>query len=228
VTLLSIGGPPVLASTAQGVTAKPNSCRVCCPYFSVGEGYVTDYLPEAPRVMLLVANPSADDLVNREILSGKAGYSFLKTYIWPLGYKKEDIGIAAIMRCRPKGGRFPIGADKRGVLQGCRQYDKNAIGKFNPDTYMITQTLFDTYTNPAFGRLLKNDIAKAFRLADKGLRPIVLMGVEAASMVAPYIDGNGGPKAWRSHWQALDNGWPFLMASSKPKEPVGFAPARHF
>ncbi len=215
----------VLTNTTDlGVATKPSQCRLLCPYFSQGTGYVADTLPPNARIMIMLSSPSSDDIIYRKFLSGKAGFSFFKNYIYPLGYKNEDVAICGVMRCRPKGGKFPLGKDKKGTIEACRYYDQKAVKDFGPKSYIISQALRDVYSEPAFHTLLIRTFEKAFTFAEKGLRPIVLMGIEAASMVAPYIEGQGGTKKWFGHWQEIPV-WPFLNTAPKTPEPLGFASA---
>lgn len=209
-----------------GILGKPHECKTLCPYFYVGEGFVRDIAVSTARVLIMINNPSSDDLVNRKLLSGRAGYRFYQDYIYSLGYTDSDVAVTAVMRCRPKGGKMPTGPVKPNLITACRYYDREVIKEFNPDCYLITQELRDVYQERAFHSLLKCDIQKAFFLAEKGYRPIVLMGLEAANLVASFVDGNGGPKRWRGMWEELTEGWPHLNASPAPK-PIasGFAPA---
>lgn len=224
--LLTIGGPAVPAET--GVTKKPDMCRRMCCYYSVGAGWAEDVLPPAAKIMVLVSSPSSDDILNRKLLSGKAGWSFFKTYIFPLGHKQEDVAISAVMRCRPKAGKFPLGRDKKSLVESCRYYDQGAIKSFNPDMYVIAHDIKLAYSEPVYSRLIQSDIARAFDFAAKGFRPIVLLGTEASELVAPFIVGNGGTKTFHSHYDWFAGGtWPFLHATpQEPKPAPGFAPAR--
>jgi hypothetical protein len=225
--------PPII-----GVTAKPAPCRLLCPYYTVGAGYANDVLPPTAKILLLIASPSGDDITNRRALSGKAGASFFKTYIEPFGYTHEHVGIASLLRCRPAGnggkekpGIFPTGFAKGATIQACRYYDRTtagqygAIERFNPDMYILTQSLKSTYEEPAFIRLLKRDIDKAFGFAEMGYRPILCMGQEPAEVIAPYIVGNGGAKAWRGHYDFFKDGWPHLNAPA-PVGQKGFGAAK--
>ena len=62
--------PPVLT---KGVAQKPSQCRLLCPYYTQGSGFVEDYLPATAKILIMVTNPSSDDLIERKLLSGKAG-----------------------------------------------------------------------------------------------------------------------------------------------------------
>jgi hypothetical protein len=229
--------PPVIN---QGVIHRPDTCRLLCSYFTVGSGFALDVLPDNAMILLLIASPSSDDLVNRRALSGKAGASFFKHYVEPLGYTQAEVAVASLLRCRPagnggdknaKGGQFPTGSAKTGAIQACRYYDRITGGKygvierFNPDLYILAQSLKSTYEEPAFTRLLKRDIAKAFDFAVKGYRPMVLMGNECIEAVFPVAIGNGGAKAWRGHWAEMPDGWPHLNAPA-PVGPKGFGVAK--
>ena len=218
----------ITAKPSTGVASKPAQCRLLCPYFTKGSGFVDDYLPEGAKVLFMISNPSSDDLVSRKPLSGKAGWSFLKTFIEPLGYGLKDYGVCSLMRCRPQGGQVPIGWAKKATINACRYYDQGVVAEFGPKSYLISHALKDIYRENSFHSLLASDIKKAFRFADLGLRPIVLMGQEAAEFVAPYIVGQGGVKKFRGSWMELDQ-WPYLSATGElpPAPRSGFTPARY-
>lgn len=57
---------------------------------------------------------------------------------------------------------------------------------------------------PAFTRLFKADIKKAFRFVEEGYRPCVLLGDKAMSMVFPKF--GGGVKKWRGNF--VEGKWP--------------------
>jgi hypothetical protein len=175
----------------------------------------------------MISNPSGDDITNRNLLSGRAGWRFIKDYVTPLGYDLADFGVCSVIRCHPPGGQFPIGVDGKGATQACRYYDKEIMAKFAPNCFIITQALRDTYKEPAFCSLLRRDIQKAFEFTARGLRPIVCMGNEASSLVASYIIGAGGAKGWRGHWEELPEGWPHLSVPEvrESKTTRGFAAA---
>ncbi len=203
-----------------GIQLKPKTCQILCPYFSIGSGYLEDTLPPEAKIMVMLASPSSEDLLYRKFLSGKAGFSFFKNYIYPLGYRQEHVAICGVMRCRPVGGKFPLGQDKKGTVEACRYYDQQKVKDFGPKSYIISQSLKDVYQENAFHSLMVNDFKKAFRFAEKGLRPIVLMGNEASEIVAPYIVGQGGTKKWRGEWREIEV-WPFLTNKTmEPQKPT--------
>ncbi len=214
-----------------GVQSKPASCRLLCQYFSVGSGWVPDFIGSRPKVAFMLPHPTGDDSINRSLMTGRGGDSFFKKYITPLGYDREDCIFSAVIRCRPRGngaksakwGTPLTGNTKKMTEESCRHHDVPVLGKWNPDLILLTFSLGVVYTEPAFTRLLQRDIAKAFEFAQKGYRPLVLMGNEAGEMFMPFIKGNGGSKGWRGNWQEQD-GYPFLPDASKPKLPVGFQP----
>ena len=121
---------------------------------------------------------------------------------------------------------MPIGKDRKGTIAACRYYDRGVIAAFAPKTYILGQALIDVYKENSFHSLLANDVKKAFRFAEKGLRPILILGQDAAETIAPYILGQGGIKKFRGSWIEIEQ-WPFLSASQQPKPQTGFTPARY-
>ena len=216
----------ITAKPTTGVSSKPSQCRLLCPYYTQGEGFVEDYLPPNAKILIMVTNPSSDDLVSRKMLSGKAGWSFFKTYVEPLGYGLDDYGVCGLIRCRPKHGQMPIGKDRKGTIAACRYYDRGVIAEFAPKSYILGQALKDIYKENSFHSLLVNDVKKAFRFAEKGLRPILVLGQDASETIAPYILGQGGIKKFRGTWAEIET-WPFLSTAQQPKPKTGFTPARY-
>jgi hypothetical protein len=213
--------PPVL-----GVAQKPATCKSLCPYCSVGSGYVEDWAGKDPKVAFLIPSPTGDDCLNRMPMTGKGGNSFIRKYIEPLGYTRDNCIFSHVLRCRPKGdgskkaryGQYPTGSARKGSEAACRYYDRfSPLAKFAPDCYLITFELTSLYTEPAFTRLFAVDIRKAFELSTRGFRPLVLLGNPTAELVAPYVNGNGGVKEWHSHWEEMPEGWPWLSGTQEIK-----------
>lgn len=220
----------VVLNDMKGVEPRPDHCKNICKQFTIGTGFVHDRSPKAPRIAVMVPAPTKDDCLHRAPLAGKARAHFERTYLEPLGYSPDDYMVSSVLRCLPKGdgsasarhGDYPTGTVRKGAEAACRYYDRNGpLERFDPDSYVLTLDLARTYKEPAYIRLVRRDIEKAFTLADRGYRPLVLMGNPAAELICPFLVGNGGVKAWRGHWDELPEGWPSLSG----REAV---PARRF
>lgn len=209
--------PPVL-----GVQSKPKPCEMCA-YKTVGSGWLSDWIGKRAKVLFMFPSAPGDDFVNRFPLSGRGGNSFLHKYIEPLGFDRDDCAFAHVIRCRPKGdgskkaknGQYPTGFARKSAETSCRYYDRNGVvEQFNPDSYVLSFDLGTIYSEPAFTRLFGADVKKAFDLASRGYRPVMLLGNPAAELLARYINGNGGVKSWRGEWRPIDS-WPWLSGSTE-------------
>lgn len=152
--------------------------------------------PEA-RVMFIGEAPGADEDAQGEPFVGRAG-QLLNRIIAACGWKREDIYICNILKCRPPGNRNPTGEE----AANCREYLDAQIRIVDPE-YIVcwgsvaAQNLLDETTPIGrlrqkwrkYGRakvlctyhpsyLLRNPAAKKpvwedmkFLLADMGLEP---------------------------------------------------------
>lgn len=203
--------------SAPGIRTKPEECKFC-RYATIGSGFCPDFYPKSPILGFLLPYPSKDDVVYQRPFSGAMGYYLNKLLIEDLGYKKEDVLIANVLRCMPPWAKgYPTGDLRTTAESNCRQYDKKhayrekladgGLIKYDPNLFLITYSPDKMRSIPAFQRQAVADISKAFRFAAKGYRPLVLMGDEPMELVAPWLVGKGGLKTWRGHW--WEGSWPF-------------------
>ncbi len=83
--------------------------------------------PQA-RVMFIGEAPGADEDAQGEPFVGKAG-QLLNRIIAACGWKREDIYICNILRCRPPGNRNPTDEE----AANCREYLDGQIAVVNPE-----------------------------------------------------------------------------------------------
>ena len=106
--------------------------------------------PEA-QVMFIGEAPGADEDKQGEPFVGKAG-QLLTRIIEACGWKREDLYICNILRCRPPGNRNPTTEE----AANCREYLDGQIAIVDPD-YIVcwgtvaAQNLLDT--NATIGRM---------------------------------------------------------------------------
>jgi hypothetical protein len=173
--------------------------------------------------------PKNEDAVEQTPCSGGYGRNFLRRVV-PPEVPLAHVALSHLIRCVPKwrkdGDMMPSGGDRK-ALTVCRQYDDmqhlngvfsdGGIRAWKPDTAIMTFAPYDMVKGPAFIHLLKNDVAKAFRLADAGARPAVIFGREVGELVYPraFKTGAGGLKVWRGHVI-----YPFDLDKFEMKGPV--------
>ena len=209
---------------SAGVRGKPDGCKSCL-YRGIGQGFCPDDVPAEPIVGILLEAPGGDEALEQRPMVGRAGQFWERRIINRLGYKREDVAIFNTIRCRPPNNEYPTGQIRTHAEQLCRQYDgvqgingklvPGGVRKFNPNLFIATFHPAATFRTPAIYRLILKDMEKAFRFgtSGKGYRPLVLMGDKALSLVAPWTEGKGGLRKWRSHW--WHGSWPFGDDSNK-------------
>jgi hypothetical protein len=74
------------------------------------------------------------------------------------------------------------------------------IKTFAPDTFLVTFEPEKALEVTAYKRVIQEDIAKAWRLVQKGRRVAVVMGEPAFAMVGEGMIEEGGVKNWRGHY----------------------------
>jgi len=209
---------------AQGIGAKPPSCSLC-PCCPKTHGFIYDYVGRDPKLAVVFPSPSKDEVNERTPLAGNMGWWFLKHFIEPLGYTKENLVISYVLRCkqpwswRKKGDDYPTGRDRELAETRCRQYDgtqasfgvpkQGGLKAFAPNLALLTFEPKDVFKVNAYYRQIQVDFQKAKRFVECGYRPVVLCGTEAGSLIFKWIEGAGGAKSNRGTFEELENGWPF-------------------
>lgn len=178
---------------------KPESCKLC-PFRYVGAGFCPDSPGMSPKVAMLFPLPAEDDIYEGVPLRSRGGRAWLWRLVeQPLGFKRDDILIANILRCRPANafkGEYPTGKLAKQAEKNCRVHDE-AIRKFDPNIFIVSEYPGKVLTNPPLLRQIQRHVERAFRFAEQGDRPILLMGEEALHLVAPELSGT---KKWLGHW----------------------------
>src|SRR5713101_10148132 len=90
---------------SPGVRLKPNHCKLC-PMAAIGKGFCPDWAPENPIAAFILDCPSSDDVLEQVPFSGTQGWVWTKTLITDLGYKKDDILIGHVIRCKQPNDSF--------------------------------------------------------------------------------------------------------------------------
>jgi hypothetical protein len=202
--------PPILVASRRpqvhaGIGEKPDAC-LSCPWTPYSKGFVPDTLfGGVPRLALVFAFPTKDDITEREGLSGDMGGYILRNYVYPFGFKKAELLVSYVLRCLPPWSRryqkyaYPTGRTKERAEVACRVHDKEIV-KFDPNIFLITFSPREVLKVPSYRRQLLADMEKVKRLVSDGYKPLVLFGNEPAALHAPFIEGRGGSKAFRGHF----------------------------
>lgn len=200
-----------------GPREKPKYCIKNCPRQATATGFVPDDIPPNPKVLVLKYQPSDDEINYRQAITTDwlefAEYS---------GLTPQDIGVCYMFRCfgNPKEHKKDLIKSQK----SCRNWDSKSnsgIGKaikgglldFAPDTFIVT---FDT-ANLKKAAAFKVFFRRAFQLAkefsDKGLKPMILCGMEVTELVNPELfstqnyDREITFRSWVGHWWS--GSWPF-------------------
>ena len=222
---------PILQNT--GVRSKPNYCHQTCPRAYVATGFVPDFIPENPKIAVMISHPGKDDAVNCRPLSGGMGRFFWAAIGKNVGLKKDDVAILSALRCYT--WKYPVGVEAKQAEKACRHWDHTkglngqageglgSIVTWDPDLFVVTFGLDKMVEISAFLALAIEDFRKAVTFAERGYRPAVLLGTEVLNILAPWLDG--GAKDWRGHW--WEGTWPFrddtiLSTTSFPKVVPGY------
>lgn len=221
--------PGVQYKMTPGVQRKPDWCYANCAYAKVGSGIAFDEWPKAPKIAVLLEAPGGDEIVHGRPLMGVAGKSWEWNLLFPLKKCRADVGICNTLRCRPPHNGYPTGTLRREAERCCRHWDSveqggdrcigpGGIVKFNPDLFLITEHPAAILHSGALGkmRLIRKHMERAFRFADQGARPCVLMGRTAMDLIAPELSRasdelhrgkKGGLTKWFGHF--WEGGWGF-------------------
>ncbi|WP_005037962.1 uracil-DNA glycosylase [Holophaga foetida] len=114
------------ASSLQDLESRINGC-LACPLgpgrirFVFGEGN-----PKA-RMMFIGEGPGRDEDLQGRPFVGKAG-ELLDKMIGALGYQREDVYIANVVKCRPPDNRTPTPQE----AQACLRYLRKQIELISP------------------------------------------------------------------------------------------------
>ncbi len=127
----------------QKVKEEVFSCKRC-PLFSTKTNYVFGEGNINAKIMFVGEAPGEDEDKQGKPFVGKAG-QLLTKMIKAMGYKREEVYIANILKCRPPGNKTP---DKN-LRRTCFPYLQKQIAIIKPEVIVAlgkvaAQTLLDT------------------------------------------------------------------------------------
>lgn len=117
----------VSGKTLEEIAKQVSTCTAC-PLHSTrtntvpGEGN-----PNRPDVMFIGEGPGADEDAQGRPFVGAAGH-LLNKMIGAMGYKREEVFIANIVKCRPPGNRVPMPEE----MTACLPYLRAQIALIQP------------------------------------------------------------------------------------------------
>jgi hypothetical protein len=228
--------PPILTHApgkGTGVKLKSDYCINNCPRATIGVGFVPDFVPEAPRIAIMLPKPEKDDATNFEAATGPLGRFLTNILLRQAGITKDEVLITHVLRCST--WNYPTGPDAGRAERSCRNFDRHtAVGgarlsntgssleSWGPNVFIPTFDLGKLAEVGAYYALALDDVRKAMRFAASGYRPLLLMGAEATFFLAPWLAGAGGIKNWRGHWWEGD--WRFMVNEQTAAPAAGFLP----
>lgn len=197
----------------QGILVKPSGCENCM-YRSISSGFVADWYPPTAKIAFVFDAPTSDDILYNIALSGQLG-GYWSRLLLRNGFTKDDILISSVLRCKGPGWDFyPQGKMRKSAEESCRHYDKyhnvdtilthGGIKVFDPNLFVITEHPKQLMKQPAYTRLFRSDIKKAYRFIEEGYRPCVLLGDKAMNLIFPKW--SGGTRRWRGNY--VESKWP--------------------
>ena len=133
-TLDELGKAPVLASTATATSAefialaaRVKACTKCSELAQCRKNVVFGVGNEHAELMFVGEAPGADEDEQGEPFVGRAG-QLLTKIIEAMGYRRADVYIANVLKCRPPQNRTPLPDE----MNNCRPYLLEQIDAIKP------------------------------------------------------------------------------------------------
>jgi DNA polymerase len=120
-------GVRVAGRTLEEIAGQIRTCTACPLSGSRTNTVPGEGNPNRPDVMFIGEGPGADEDVQGRPFVGAAG-QLLDKMIVAMGYKREEIFIANIVKCRPPGNRVPLPEE----MNACIPYLKAQIALIQP------------------------------------------------------------------------------------------------
>jgi DNA polymerase len=117
----------VTGKTLEEIAVQIRTCTACPLCASRKNTVPGEGNPNRPDVMFVGEGPGADEDVQGRPFVGAAG-QLLDRMIEAMGYKREEVFIANIVKCRPPGNRVPLPEE----MIACVPYLKAQIALIKP------------------------------------------------------------------------------------------------
>lgn len=187
---------------------KPDYCVKRCGYrrgsgFVPGESIAKLSSPLV-RVMFLLEAPGSWEAIHGWPLAGRTGEMFFEEFVEPLGHSREEVLIDNVLRCQPprrgKTQTYPVGKERLEAEKACRHWDV-LTQTWKPNIVGLTYHPASLFRDRQRTVLVEQAVKKAFRFAEIGFRPALLMGEHARDVYMPWLAG--ALKAWQNHWDEV-------------------------
>jgi len=106
--------------TLEEIAMYVSKCRRCGLYRSRNCPVPGEGNPDHPDVMFIGEGPGVEEDAQGRPFIGRAG-QLLTKMIAAMGYRREDVYIANIVKCRPPGNRAPVEEEMRQCLPYLQQ-----------------------------------------------------------------------------------------------------------
>ena len=137
----------VIGKTLEEIAGQIRACSACPLHSSRKNTVPGEGNPNRPDIMFIGEGPGADEDEQGRPFVGAAG-QLLDKMIAGMGYKREDVFIANIVKCRPPGNRVPLPEE----MNACVPYLKVQIALIQP-------TIIVALGKTAVQGLLQQDVA---------------------------------------------------------------------
>ena len=117
----------VTGKTLEEIAGQVRVCSACPLHASRKNTVPGEGNPNRPDIMFVGEGPGADEDAQGRPFVGEAG-QLLDKMIAGMGYKREEVFIANIVKCRPPGNRVPLPEE----MNACVPYLKAQIALIKP------------------------------------------------------------------------------------------------
>jgi len=121
------GTVTVRGKTLEEISGQIRICTSCPLHTSRKNTVPGEGNPNRPDIMFIGEGPGADEDMQGRPFVGAAG-QLLDKMIAGMGYKREEVFIANIVKCRPPGNRVPLPEE----MNACVPYLKAQIALIKP------------------------------------------------------------------------------------------------
>jgi DNA polymerase len=122
-------GVRVTGKTLTEIAAQISTCTACPLSRSRTRTVPGEGNPNRPDILFIGEGPGADEDAQGRPFVGAAG-QLLNKMIEAMGYRREEVFIANVVKCRPPGNRVPLPEE----MNACMPYLKAQIALIKPKT----------------------------------------------------------------------------------------------
>lgn len=172
---------------------KPSSCQ-SCSFRAYGAGFMPVAGRPESKVYVIHEQPSKVDAMKGLALQDWFGEAFMDLVARPLGVPREVFTFDHTIRCKTASGAWPEGERGKAAASGCRRHD-GPLWAWGATVAIPSYSIHDIRMQPTTARLIQAVFEKAFRLAEKGERPVVLCGMGTVKAFLPFLPAT---QEWKS------------------------------